>query len=120
VNETTAAIATKRECVRKRTDMDFPGVKLVQMTSSTRDFQEPILVLAVSQFSKCVVAVFVTATCVSAQARAAIPSAENIVALMTQSQAVNRAGLRPYTVTRAYRLFEGTYTDEVTCHRRLS
>jgi hypothetical protein len=60
-----------------------------------------------------VVAVFVTATCVSAQVRAAIPPTENIVGLMTQAQADNLAGLRPYTVTRAYRLFEGTYTDEV-------
>jgi hypothetical protein len=58
-------------------------------------------------------AVFVTATCACAQAQTAIPSREEIVALMTQAQAENRASLRPYTVTRAYRLFQGAHTDEV-------
>jgi hypothetical protein len=58
------------------------------------------------------VAVCVTATCVSAQVRAASPSSEEIVALMTQAQADNRTSLRPYTVTRTYQLFEGKYNDE--------
>jgi hypothetical protein len=57
--------------------------------------------------------VFVTATCACAQAQTSIPSTEEIVALMTQAQAENRASLSPYTVTRAYKLFEGAYTDEV-------
>jgi hypothetical protein len=56
--------------------------------------------------------VFVTAACACAQAQPLIPSTEEIVALMTQAQVENRASLRPYTVTRAYRLFQGTYTDE--------
>ena len=60
-----------------------------------------------------IVAVFVATTCACAQVRAAIPSIDDIVVLMTQAQADNRARFRPYTVTRSYKLFKGKDNDEV-------
>lgn len=66
-----------------------------------------------TRFSCSLFIYFVTATCVCAQVPAAIPSTEDIVALMTQAQTDNRTRIRPYTVTRAYKLFEGKYNDEV-------
>lgn len=65
------------------------------------------------QFVTGLVTVFVTATSVCAQVRTAVPSLEDIIVLMTQAQGDNRASLRPYTVTRAYSLFEGTHSEEV-------
>ena len=41
----------------------------------------------------------------SAQTGSSVPSAETIIASMAQARAENRARLRPYVVTREYKLY---------------
>jgi hypothetical protein len=43
--------------------------------------------------------------CASAQTESSVPTAETIIAHMAQARAENRARLRPYIVTRNYKLF---------------
>src|SRR5580693_6403785 len=44
-------------------------------------------------------------TCAQAPSRSTVPSVETILTRMAQARAQNRARLRPYRVTRDYRLF---------------
>jgi len=47
------------------------------------------------------------AACVSAQTQGTAPTNEDIMAQMTQAQTENRTHVRPYIVTRDYKVFEG-------------
>ena len=56
-------------------------------------------------------------SCASAQTGKSIPAAETIITRMAQARAENRARLRPYIVTRTYKLFgkdESKAKSEVT------
>ncbi|MGA3294230.1 MAG: outer membrane lipoprotein-sorting protein [Candidatus Acidiferrales bacterium] len=50
---------------------------------------------------------FAAAACVSAQTHSGVPTNESIVAQMAQAQAGNRTHVRPYIVTRDYKVFQG-------------
>ena len=58
----------------------------------------------------------------SAQTESSIPTAETIIASMAQARAENRARLRPYIVTREYKLYgkerQATKSEVVGCELR--
>jgi outer membrane lipoprotein-sorting protein len=60
-----------------------------------------------AQFACSILIYLAAAAIVSAQAQSAVPTNEVMIARMAQAQVENRTHLRPYRVTRAYKLFEG-------------
>jgi len=75
-----------------------------------------------AQFACSLCIYFVAAACLSAQTLSAVPTSEGIVARMAQAQAGNQTRVRPYIVTRDYKLlgqenpleFKSRVTAEIT------